>query len=548
MPETIAPAPPVADRAAHLLFLLFIHVADADGGLAARDVQGLNRMLDRPDWSESPFLRSAQAQLRARYFDLWQDYQKGGVSREMARLASQLTSVLTAPGAPGPAEIKLAAEAFLRRLEHESAPLPARLMGLAAMAPGRRAARAEIDLLLTAACQEGGPIPPAAAVSSPPAPAARAAWPAATLMLSAENRWRRGRMEVRCEAVIPETADVRTFVLVPAKPTLLVYEPGQFVTLELPIEGKTVRRSYTMSSSPSRPHAMSITVKRIPNGQVSNWLHDNLRPGAALNLSGPHGMFSCFNAPSQKLLLVAAGSGITPIMSMLRWLCDTASACDIVFINNVRTPSDIIFARELDYIATRMGDRLRLGVVPAAGLPGAAWNGPIGRFSDQLIRLWAPDFAEREVFVCGPAGYMKVVRATLERMGLPMARYHEESFGAPQFAMVSATAPPLLASPASTVVPAAPRAATATVEVVFVKSGKTVTANEGDFLLDLAEEHDVAIESGCRAGNCGACKVIGTEGKVVMEEQTALSAEDIADGYVLTCVGRAFGRRVILQA
>ena len=568
MPETIAPAPPVADRAALLLFLVFIHVADADGGLAARDVQGLDRMLDQPDWTESPLLRSAQVQLRARYFDLWQDYQKGGVSREMALLARQLTTVLTTPGAPGAAEIKFVVETFLARLDQESSPLLPRLMGLAATAPGRRAARAEIDLLLTTACQggsqdrpqvasqDGGPIPPAVALS-PLAPApeawaaapARVVWPAATLMLSVETGWRRGRIEVRCEAVIPETADVRTFVLVPVKPTMLVYEPGQFVTLELPIEGKTVRRSYTMSSSPSRPHALAITVKRVPQGLVSNWLHDNLHPGAALHLSGPHGMFSCFNAPAPKLLLVAAGSGITPIMSMLRWLADTASACDIVFINNVRTPSDVIFARELDYLATRMGDSLRLGVMPAAGLPGTAWNGPVGHFSEQLVRLCAPDFAEREVFVCGPAGYMKVVRATLDRMGLPMARYHEESFGAPQFAMVSAIAPPLLFSPASVVVPAAPQAeAGARVEIVFAKSGKTVTAIEGDFLLDLAEEHDVAIESGCRSGNCGACKVIRTEGKVVMEEQTALSAEDIADGYVLTCVGRAFGHRIALQA
>jgi ferredoxin-NADP reductase len=375
--------------------------------------------------------------------------------------------------------------------------------------------------------------------------------------LSAENAWRRGRVEVRCVAVIPETADVRTFVLVPCKPVLLVYEPGQFVTLELPIDGKTVRRSYTMSSSPSRPHAISITVKRMPLGAASNWLHDHLHPGGTLYLSGPHGMFSIFNAPAPKLLLLAAGSGITPIMSMLRWLADTASPADIVFINNVRTPSDIIFARELEYLGTRLGDRLRLGVIPAADCPGIAWNGPIGHFSEQVIRLLAPDFAERQVFVCGPAGYMKLVRATLGRMGLPMAQYHEESFGAPAVAMMAAVAPPLLTGSALTVLPeplapavpaGPPQLAAATVEVVFAKSGKTVIANEGDFLLDLAEEHGVPIDSGCRAGNCGACKALKTEGRVVMEEQTVLNADEIAEGYVLTCVGHAYGHKVILQA
>jgi len=547
MLEMIEPEPLLADRAALLLFLLFIHVADAGGGLTARDVQCLNQMLDHPDWTASPFLRSAQVNLRARYFDLWQDYQKGGIRRDLALLSTQLTSVLMTPGAPPAIDVKLAIEAFVGRLVRNASTLLLRL-GLAALAPGRQAAWAELNQLLKAACQDQ-PIPPAVALRPPPRPAAsaaapaRAAWPAASLQLTEENSWRRGRIEMRCAAVIPETADVRTFVLVPIMPTVLVYEPGQFVTLELAIDGKTVRRSYTMSSSPSRPHAISITVKRIPQGVVSNWLHDHLHQHATLHLSGPHGMFSCFNAPAPKLLLFAAGSGITPIMSMLRWLADTASSADVVLINNVRTPSDIIFATELDYLGTRLGNQLRLGIMPAADCPGMAWNGPIGHFSDQLIQLWAPDFAEREVFACGPAGYMKVVRATLEGIGLPMAQYHEESFGTPAVGMMATTASPLLKSPASTVVAAQnlpPAEVKATVEIVFARSGKTVTTIEGDFLLDLAETHDVMIESGCRAGNCGTCKVLKTEGE--------LSAADMDDGYVLTCVGRVYGNKVVVQA
>jgi ferredoxin-NADP reductase len=338
---------------------------------------------------------------------------------------------------------------------------------------------------------------------------------------------------------------------------MFVYEPGQFVTLALPIEGKTVRRSYTMSSSPSRPHAISITVKRVPGGVASNWLHDNMSVDAMVSLTGPHGMFSCFNAPAPKLLMLAAGSGITPIMSMLRWLVDTASAVDVVLIDNIRTPADVIFARELAYLGTRMGDKLTLGIMPAAHHPGMAWNGPVGHLGEPSIRLWAPDFAEREVFICGPSGYMKFARETLERMGSAMTRYHEESFGAPAVHMLAALAPPraAVASIAAAngfrepaVATSAPAAAKAPVEVVFSLSGKTATAEQGDFLLDLAEQHDVAIASGCRSGNCGTCKVVKIEGEVVMEEQTALSAADIADGYILTCVGRAQGEKVILRA
>jgi hypothetical protein len=263
MPETIESPSPADDRAARLLFLLFIHVADAGDGLTARDVQSLNRMLDHPDWTQSPFLRSAQIRLRAIYFDLWQDYQKGGVSRDPALIRKQWMSVLTTPGAPKAPEFKMALDAFLGRLARNASPFLLRL-GLAFIAPARRAARAEIDHLLKETCQEAamqeGPIqeglieegsiqPPA--VFEPPAgmvagaaASVRADWPAASLPLLAENAWRRGRIEARCVAAIPETADVRTFVLLPSKPMLMVYEPGQFVTLELPIDGKTVWRWY----------------------------------------------------------------------------------------------------------------------------------------------------------------------------------------------------------------------------------------------------------------------------------------------------------------
>jgi ferredoxin-NADP reductase len=557
MLEIDAPATLSAGRAAPLLFLLFIHVADAEGGLTARDVQSLNKMLDRTDWTESLFLRSAQAALRSRYFEFWQDYQKGGVTRDLPLISEQLTALLATPGAPPEAEIRIALEAFLDRLAHNASPVLVRL-GLAVIPACRRTARAEIGQLLRAASTApqaplAMTLAPATVMALVPPARTLSLWPAAALAPSAANTWQRGRIEVRCAAVIVEAPDVRTFVFVAVKPVLMVYEPGQFVTLELPIGGKTVRRSYTMSSSPSRPCAISITVKRAPLGAVSNWLHDNLCPAGTLHLSGPHGMFSCFNAPAPKLLLLAAGSGVTPIMSMLRWLADTASEANIVLINNIRTPADIIFSRELTYLATRLGDQLRLGIMPAADGPGIAWNGPVGRFSEQVIQLWAPDFVEREVFVCGPPGYMKVVRATLERIGLPMAQYHEESFGTPAQAMVAAITPPPVARalPASVAGRSAPppiAEASATVEVVFAKSGKTVTAVPGDFLLDLAEEHGIAIASGCRAGNCGTCKVVKTEGNVVMDEQTALSAGDIADGYVLTCVGRAFGQKIVMQA
>lgn len=543
----------VADRTATLMFLLFICIADADAGLTAREVQALNAMLAAPGWTNDDFLKRGQDRLRERYFDLWQTYQKGQITRDVASVAGQLALLTAAPGAPTGVEIAALLETFLDHLSGKAQPILTRL-GMAATAPAKRRARADVDLLLGQAGEERVATPPPAepAAAVPKREIDLAVWPAAYLAASPENIWSRGRIAVRCVAVIPETADVQTFVLVAARPVLFVYQPGQFVTLELPIDGKTVRRSYTLSSSPSRPWSISITVKRTPQGLVSNWLHDNMNVGFECNLSGPHGSFTCFNAPAEKLLLIAAGSGITPIMSMLRWIVDTASVADIVLLNNIRTPADVIFENELAYLGTRMGERLKVGVIAGKYNAGYAWNGPSAHFSEQLIRLWAPDFAEREVFVCGPSGYMQAVRTTLERIGLPMAQYHEESFGTPALAMIVPVAlqpAPVAATPLPALVPP-PASAVApdVVEIVFAKSGKTVGVSAGDYLLDVAEEHGVEIESGCRSGNCGTCKLIKTSGEVVMEAQTALSEADIADGYVLACVGRAYGKRVVVQA
>jgi ferredoxin-NADP reductase len=399
-------------------------------------------------------------------------------------------------------------------------------------------------------------------------------WPAATLKWEADNFWKRGRNQVQCVAVIPETKDVKTFVFQAVKPTLFCYKPGQFATLELQIEGKLVRRSYTLSSSPSRPYTLSVTVKRVTGGLVSNWLHDNMDVGFAFNLSGPHGDFSCFEAPGTKLLMIAGGSGITPIMSMLRWIVDTKSTADIVMINNVRTPDDIVYEQELRQLAMQLGNRLKLGIVPSNVESGQFWGGPLGRFSKEHLQLWAPDFAEREVFVCGPSIYMETVKDTLISMGLPQHRYHQESFGSSPSATSKTTSTvsaastvsalttlssdlhsssPQVQSPSqkSEMIEVASSLALVAhetmIELVFSASKKTVLVRKGDVILEIAEEHGIEIANSCRSGACGTCRVKKTEGSVDMEGQKALSDTDLSDGFVLCCIGQVGDKRVVLD-
>src|SRR4051812_45151945 len=168
-----------------------------------------------------------------------------------------------------------------------------------------------------------------------------------------------------CRQVRDETHDVKTFVFSAREPRLFRYKPGQFLTLDLPIGGQVINRCYTISSAPTRGDLISITVKRVPGGIVSNWLHDTLRPGYELRAVGPLGEFTAFDHSSPKYLFMSGGSGITPLMSMARTYHDLAQDRDITyhdlaqdrditFVPSARSPADIIFRSELDLMARNL--------------------------------------------------------------------------------------------------------------------------------------------------------------------------------------------------
>src|SRR5262249_7773361 len=137
-----------------------------------------------------------------------------------------------------------------------------------------------------------------------------------------------------CRQVRAETHDVKTFVFSAPTPHRFHFQPRQFLTFAMEIDGATVQRCYTISSPPTRPHLLSITVKRQPGGLVSSWLHHCMRPGIALSAVGPLGVFTMLAHPAPKYLFLSAGSGVTPLMSMVRTLHDLAAPSDVVFVHN----------------------------------------------------------------------------------------------------------------------------------------------------------------------------------------------------------------------
>jgi 3-ketosteroid 9alpha-monooxygenase subunit B len=325
-----------------------------------------------------------------------------------------------------------------------------------------------------------------------------------------------GRARARCHpvrvlAAVPETADATTFVLgvPPELAASFVYRSGQFVTVRVEIDDEAHLRSYSMSSAPGLDRDMRITVKRVPGGMVSNWLVDNVRAGDTLEVTPPAGTF-VVPAGAGDLVAYAAGSGITPVLSILAAeLAGSDRRLSLLYANRDRTST--IFADRLDVLVARHGDRFRLhhhcdvdaGFVTAAAVA---------------------DFARRaggtDHFVCGPTGFMAVVEAALGDAGIDPGRIHVERF--------TPADPP----PAAESVTAGPPG-----EITIRLGGRTVTVahRPGTTVLQTARFAGLRAPSSCESGSCATCMARVVDGEVRMRNNEALTRDEVADGWVLTC-------------
>ena len=336
---------------------------------------------------------------------------------------------------------------------------------------------------------------------------------------------------LECVSRLPEAPNVVTFTFQAPSGALFSYKPGQFVTFELPVPGGPLHRTYTISSSPSRPTALTITVKAQDASLGTRWMIDNLAPGMRLNATGPAGTFSYVNFPAEKYLFISAGSGTTPMMSMTTHMYDAGRDPDIVYINCARKPSEIIYRQRLEHMASRITG-IELAWVVEGTDRYQPWTGFKGQFNQLILGLAAPDYLEREVFCCGPEPFMFAVREALAGLGYDMERYHQESFHAPL---------PETGEYPEGVTPDAD----ATAEVEFSISGKTVKVAETETLLAAAQRAGALIPSGCTFGVCGTCKVRKTGGQVHMVHNGGITDEDVEAGYILACCSNPIGHVTI---
>lgn len=340
------------------------------------------------------------------------------------------------------------------------------------------------------------------------------------------------------------THDVKTFELRAPWLTSVDFEPGQYVTMRVPELG--LERCYSISSAPFGTNTFTVTVKRVAGGAVSMYLHDTLEVGGQVHVDGPYGLFSTSFHPAAKHLFVSGGSGITPIMAMVRSLLarPIPPAADIVLVHNAATPDDIVFRPELEQLAQVPG----VSVVIMCSRDSAAevWAGRRGRISAEALAAEVPDLSDREVFVCGPSGYMDAVRLLLEDAGVPGGHVHEESFvfgaktgGRRARAEVETSG---AASPAGH--GAGPRVGAcnplARFGIEFRGAGTggaavRVDCDASTTVLEAANAAGLSMPSSCEEGACGTCKSLLVSGEVDMNHAGGIRPREIAAGKFLPC-------------
>jgi ferredoxin-NADP reductase/DMSO/TMAO reductase YedYZ heme-binding membrane subunit len=362
--------------------------------------------------------------------------------------------------------------------------------------------------------------------------------------------------ELKIAKVIEETHDVRTFRFVPASAGKMpfTHRAGQYLNLALSIGGERVNRSYTIASAPSHVDYCEITVKKASGGAASNHLHDALREGAVVKVTAPAGRF-VFDGDGDgigatRVLFVAGGVGITPLMAMIRTLSEKRWRGRIDLVYSVKTQRDVVFAKELEELVAKKATDLHVHVTLTREPEGSDWTGARGGIARATIervlgggKAGGGSLRGLPIYLCGPEPMMDAMKALFSELGAPQENVHVEAFVSPPRAPAAdATAEEERIEEAEES-PARGRAVT----VQFAASGASTSVEEGETLLDAAEEMGVDIPSDCRAGICGQCKTRLVSGRVVMDVQDALTADDRRRRLVLACQARPV-RDVVVEA
>lgn len=334
-------------------------------------------------------------------------------------------------------------------------------------------------------------------------------------------------LQLRVEAIQWETADTATFLLAEVSGKKVNYLAGQFITLVFTHHHEEIRRSYSLSSSPDAA-LLAITVKRVTNGEISRFLLTKIRPGTILNAVEPAGRFTIPDFKSSKdIILFAAGSGIVPIFSQLKYILNREGDSRLTLIYSSQDQSSVLFETKLNELQTNHPNRLK--VIHLLSNEGKRLNNIT---VEQLVKqntYFGLDAAE--FYLCGPFSYMRMVRLTLLYMGLESNQVRKENF---VLETVPVTAGYVNYPPKN-------------IRIRFNNELHDLQVGENQTILQAALQNNIPLPYSCRAGICSACTAKCNSGKIEMSVNDVLTDLDLAHGFILTCTGHPVSDDVVVE-
>lgn len=349
--------------------------------------------------------------------------------------------------------------------------------------------------------------------------------------------------KLRVARIFQETPNVKTFRFVNPEgdPLPFSYLPGQFLTVTVAPKGNRTKRSYTISSSPTQSEYCEATVKHEEHGVCSSFLIEQVHEGDLLEVTAPSGKFTFTGKEAGSVVFLAGGVGVTPFMASIRYLTDLGWSGDMYLVYACKSPENIIFREDLEYLQRKFPN---VHVTYVVDDGGSEWKGKTGRINKELLQEVVPNIAKRHVHICGPNSFMAAMKGVLAEAGVPPEEIMTEVFAGK---LPVPTSPETKSSDVSTPPPGSENAAgsnkapqaTAVPAVTFTKAGKSAPLPPDKSVLEASEDVGVNIDYSCRVGTCGICKVKLVSGQVTMEVQDALEPADKAQNIILACQAKS---------
>ncbi|WAC09870.1 ferredoxin--NADP reductase [Dyadobacter pollutisoli] len=341
-------------------------------------------------------------------------------------------------------------------------------------------------------------------------------------------------ISLRVREIIRESDDTKTFIFERTDGNPFLYKAGQFLTFIIPMHGHEVRRSYSMSSAPGVDVFPAITVKRVPNGEISRFWIDTVRENDTFTALPPSGRFVLEASTGQPrdIVLVGAGSGITPLFSILKQALTLEQENHVTLIYASRNVRNTLFHEQIIAWQKRFPERLQ--VIHIHSQPSDEWNGIRGRINntrlEQLVnKSLRYDRQHARFFICGPFDLMRSAEITLHFMGFSDAQIRKENF------VITAPPPPPPISYPHEI----------TLQYRDKTYGLMVPAHTT--ILDAALAAGIQLPYSCKGGRCSTCAGVCTSGSVHMSVNEVLTDRDLREGWILTCSAYPDGDNVTIR-